>query len=127
MVFILMAVEYKNKIVSVTSTGSDETIYTCPTSTSLVKYMAIVKTFTIFNTTGGAGTLYIRFLDSSASSTDTIRMFLTSAFGTQVTVNATDMGPIVLESADVLKMQADVQPIRAFVSVMEVSEELRGV
>ena len=127
MVFILMAVEYKNKIVSVTSTGSDETIYTCPTSTSLVKYMAIVKTFTIFNTTGGAGTLYIRFLDSSASSTDTIRMFLTSAFGTQVTVNATDMGPIVLESADVLKMQADVQPIRAFVSVMEISEELRGV
>ena len=127
MVFILMAVEYKNKIVSVTSTGSDETIYTCPTSTSLVKYMAIVKTFTIFNTTGGAGTLYIRFLDSSASSTDTIRIFGTSAFGTQVTVNATDMGPIVLESADVLKMQADVQPIRAFVSVMEISEELRGV
>ena len=122
-----MAIEYKNKVVSVTSTGTDETVYTCPTSTSLIKYQAIIKTLTIFNTTGGAGTLYIRFLDSSASSTDTIRIFGTSAFGTQVTVNATDMGPIVLESADVLKMQADVQPIRAFVSVMEVSEELRGV
>ena len=122
-----MAIEYKNKIVSVTSTGTDETIYTCPTSTSLIKYSAIVKTLTVFNTTGGAGTLYLRFLDSSASSTDTIRMFLTSAFGTQVTVNATDMGPLVLESADAIKIQANVQPIRAYASIMEISDELRGV
>ena len=122
-----MAIEYKNKIVSVTSTGTDETIYTCPTSTSLIKYSAIVKTLTVFNTTGGAGTLYLRFLDSSASSTDTIRMFLTRAFGTQVTVNATDMGPLVLESADAIKIQANVQPIRAYASIMEISDELRGV
>ena len=122
-----MAIEYKNKVVSVTSTGSDQTIYTCPTTTSLIKYQAIVKTFTIFNTTGGAGTLYIRFLDSSTSSTDTIRVFGTSAFAAATTVNATDMGPIVLESGDVLKIQADVQPIRAFVSVMEISDDLRGV
>ena len=29
-----MAIEYKNKVVSVTSTGTDETVYTCPTTTS---------------------------------------------------------------------------------------------
>ena len=93
-----MAIEYKNKIVSVTSTGTDETVYTCPTSTSLIKYSAIVKTFTVFNTTGGAGTLYIRFLDSSASSTDTIIIIGTSDLATVTKVNATDMGPLVLES-----------------------------
>ena len=122
-----MAIEYKNSIKAVTSTGSDQTVYTCPTTTSLIKYSAIVKTFTVFNTTGGAGTLYIRFLDSSASSTDTIRIFGTSDFATVTTVNATDMGPLVLESGDVLKMQADVQPIRAYASIMEISDELRGV
>ncbi len=122
-----MAIEYKNKVVSVTSTGTDETVYTCPTSTSLIKYQAIIKTLTIFNTTGGAGTLYIRFFDSSASSTDTIRIFGTSDFATVTTVNATDMGPLVLESADALKIQADVQPIRAYASIMEISDELRGV
>ena len=37
------------------------------------------------------------------------------------------MGPLVLESGDVLKMQADVQPIRAYASIMEISDELRGV
>lgn len=122
-----MAIEYKNKVVSVTSTGTDETVYTCPTSTSLIKYQAIVKTLTIFNTTGGAGTLYIRFLDSSASSTDTIRVFGTSDFAASTTVNVTDMGPLVLESADALKIQANVQPIRAYASIMEISDELRGV
>ncbi len=127
MVFKLMAIEYKNKIVSVTSTGTDETVYTCPTSTSLIKYSAIVKTFTVFNTTGGAGTLYIRFFDSSASSTDTIRVFGTSDFAASTTVNVTDMGPLVLESADALKIQANVQPIRAYASIMEISDELRGV
>ena len=122
-----MAVEYKNRIVAITATGSDQTIYTCPTSTSLVNYSAIVKPFTVFNTTGGAGSLYIRFMDSSTSTTNTIRLFGTSAFGTQVTVNATEFGPIVLESADVLKVETTVQPLKAFVSVMEISEELRGV
>ena len=44
-----MAIEYKNVVTSVTTTGSDQTIYTCPTSTNLVKYSAIVKTFTVLN------------------------------------------------------------------------------
>jgi len=49
-----MAIEYKNSLNNVTSTGSDQVVYTCPTSTSLLKYMAIVKGFTIYNTSGGS-------------------------------------------------------------------------
>ena len=48
-----MAVEYKNVVKEITTTGSDQVIYTCPTTTSLVKYMAIIKTCTVFNTTAG--------------------------------------------------------------------------
>ena len=86
-----MAIEYKNTVLEITSTGSDQVIYTCPTSTSLLKYMAIVKTFTVLNTTAGAGTVDIQLTDS------------------------------------ILKINTSVQPANAFVSVMEVSEELRGV
>ena len=122
-----MAIEYKNTVLEITSTGSDQTIYTCPTSTSLVKYMAIVKTFTVFNTTAGAGTVDIQLTDSSASATHAIRHFDSTAYAAKATVNVTSNGPIVLESADILKINTSVQPANAFVSVMEVSEELRGV
>jgi len=127
MVFIIMAIEYKNTVLEITSTGSDQVIYTCPTSTSLLKYMAIVKTFTVLNTTAGAGTVDIQLTDSSASATHAIRHFDSTAYAAKTTVNVTSNGPIVLESADILKINTSVQPANAFVSVMEVSEELRGV
>ena len=122
-----MAIEYKNTVLEITSTGSDQVIYTCPTSTSLLKYMAIVKTFTVFNTTAGAGTVDIQLTDSSASATHAIRHFDSTAYATKKTVNVTSNGPIVLESADILKINTSVQPANVLVSVMEVSEELRGV
>ena len=50
-----MAIEYKNSVKAVTSAGSDQTVYTCPTTTNLVKYMAIVKTFVVYNTNGSRG------------------------------------------------------------------------
>ena len=122
-----MAIEYKNSVLEITSTGSDQTIYTCPTSTGLIKYMAIVKTFTVLNTTAGAGTVDIQLTDTSASATHAIRHFDATAYAAKATVNVTSNGPIVLESADILKINTSVQPANAFVSVMEVSEELRGV
>jgi len=122
-----MAIEYKNVVTSVTTTGSDQTIYTCPTSTNLVKYSAIVKTFTVLNTTAGAGTLDIKLTDTSATSTVTIREYTTSAFAANTTVDLTDKGPIVLESADVLKIDTSVQPANVYISVMEISDELRGL
>jgi len=132
-----MAIEYKNSVLEITSTGSDQVIYTCPTSTSLVKYMAIVKTCTVFNTTAGAGTLDVQVTDTSASATHAIKHFDTTAYAAKATVDVTSVisptgaynggGPIVLESADILKINTSVQPANAFVSVMEISEELRGV
>jgi len=122
-----MAIEYKNAVAEITSTGSDQVVYTCPTTTSLVKYSAIVKTFTVLNTTGGAGTLDVQVTDTSASATHAIRHFDTTAYATKTTVNVTSNGPIVLESADILKINTSVQPANIFVSVMEVSDDLRGV
>ena len=122
-----MAVQYKNSVLEITTSGSDQVVYTCPTSTSLLKYMAVVKTFTVFNTTAGAGTLDIQVTDTSASATHAIRHFDTTVYATKITVDAASMGPIVLESADILKINTSVQPANVFVSVMEISEELRGV
>jgi len=122
-----MAIEYKNSVLEITTTGSDQPIYTCPTSTGLIKYMAIVKTFTVLNTTGGAGTLDVQLTDTSASATHAIRHFDSTAYAAKTTVDVTSMGPIVLESADILKINTSVQPANTFVSVMEISDDLRGV
>jgi hypothetical protein len=122
-----MAVEYKNAVAEITSTGSDQVVYTCPTTTSLVKYSAIVKTFTVFNTTAGAGTVDIQLTDTSASATHAIRHFDSTAYAAKTTVNVTSNGPIVLESADILKINTSVQPANIFVSVMEISDSLRGI
>ena len=122
-----MAIEYKNSVLEITSTGSDQTIYTCPTSTSLINYSANVKTFTVLNTTAGAGTVDIQLTDTSASATHAIRHFDSTAYAAKATVNVTSNGPIVLESADILKINTSVQPANTFVSVMEISDDLRGV
>jgi len=122
-----MAIEYKNSVLEITSTGSDQTIYTCPTSTGLINYSAIVKTFTVLNTTAGAGTVDIQLTDTSASATHAIRHFDATAYAAKTTVDVTSMGPIVLESADILKINTSVQPANTFVSVMEISDDLRGV
>ena len=122
-----MAIEYKNSVLEITTTGSDQPIYTCPTSTSLIKYMAIVKTFTVLNTTAGAGTVDIQLTDTSASATHAIRHFDSTAYAAKATVNVTSNGPIVLESADILKINTSVQQANTFVSVMEISDDLRGV
>ena len=122
-----MAIEYKNSLTNVTSTGSDQVVYTCPTSTSLIKYMAIVKGFTIYNTTGGAGTVDVKVVDTSAGTTARIvKHFTATDFTTKATVNAVSEAPIVLESADILKIDTSVAA-NVLISVMEVSDELRGV
>ena len=109
-----MAIEYKNSVLEITTTGSDQPIYTCPTSTG-------------FNTTAGAGTVDIQLTDTSASATHAIRHFDSTAYAAKTTVNVTSNGPIVLESADILKINTSVQPANTFVSVMEISDDLRGV
>ena len=123
-----MAIEYKNSVVAVTSAGSDQIVYTCPTTTALLKYMAIVKTFVVYNTTGGSGTLDAKIVDTSAGvAAVTFKHFTTSDYGTLGTANITAEGPIVLESGDILKIDTSVQPANVVISVMEVSDDVRGV
>ena len=123
-----MAIEYKNSVKAVTSAGSDQTVYTCPTTTSLIKYMAIVKTFVVYNTTGGAGTLDAKIVDTSAGvAAVTLKHFTTSDYSTLKAMNVTADGPLILESGDILKIDTSVQPANVVISVMEVSDDLRGV
>jgi len=122
-----MAVEYKNAITSVTSTGSDQAVYTCPTTTTQIQYTAIIKTCTVYNTTGGGGTLEVKVTDASASATISIMKFAASAYAAATTVDVASNGPIVLESEDILKIDTSVQPAIVYISVMEISDDLRGV
>ena len=92
----------------------------------MIQFTAIVKTFTIHNTTGGGGTVDVKVTDSSASATQTINHFTSSDFATKKTVDAAGNGPIVLESADILKIDTSVQPANVLVSVMEISDSIKG-
>ena len=50
-----MANTYKNNIASITSTGSDEAIYTCPADAT-----AIINTIFVYNRSGGAATFSLK-------------------------------------------------------------------
>ena len=94
-----MANVYKNIQATISSAGSDVSMYTSPTATT-----SIVKTIRLFNAHGSALTVTTKVRDSSAS-TD-------FEFSTNV-VNASDsadMPPtfnniLILEEGDILKMQ----------------------
>jgi hypothetical protein len=42
-------------------------------------------------------------------------------------MNVTADGPLILESGDILKIDTSVQPANVVISVMEISDDLRGV
>ena len=94
-----MANVYKNIQATISSAGSDVSMYTSPTATT-----SIVKTIRLFNTHGSALPVTTKVRDSSAS-TD-------FEFSTNV-VNASDSADmltfnniLILEEGDILKMQA---------------------
>lgn len=122
-----MAIEYKNALVDITSTGSYQTVYTCPTTTTLQKFTAIVKTFTVQNNAGSASTIDVQMTDNSASVSKRIHHDDSSDFHTDETIDAAPMGPLVLESQDSLAVQISNQPCTVFISVMEISEDLKGL
>ena len=62
-----MANTYKNNIVNITATGSDEVAYTCPSNAT-----AIINTIFVYNRSGGAATFSLKLTDTSASSSTTI-------------------------------------------------------
>ena len=58
-----MANTYKNNVSTITSTGSDEPIYTCPSDAT-----AIVNTIFVYNGSGGSTDFTISLHDTSATS-----------------------------------------------------------
>ena len=93
-----MANTYKRVISTLTSTG-DNSVYTCPTATT-----TLVKAVKVFNDTSGAAQISMKV--------NAIEVEREASF-----VSGTD----VLEAADVLKINTDVQPINVYVTFLEIS------
>jgi hypothetical protein len=93
----------------------------------LQKFTAIVKTFTVQNNANSPSTLDVQMTDYSASVSKRIHHDDNSDFHTDETVDAVDFGPLVLESQDSLAVRISNQPCTVFISVMEISEDLKGL
>ena len=109
-----MANIYKNKGIGLTTT-SLTTIYTVPTDRT-----AILKTIQVSNEHASNNLLEISYTDSSASVTYEI---FHKSLASGETINAA-LGPIVLESGDILKAQCGVaNTIEGIVSYIEIFDE----
>ena len=110
-----MANTYKNNVSTITSTGSDEAIYTCPSDAT-----AIVNTIFVYNGTGGAGDFTITLHDTSAGSS--AKIYFKSSLGAAATDTVLGSGNVVvLEDSDILKINTTVQPIAVTVSVLQIT------
>jgi len=110
-----MANTYKNSIINITATGSDEVAYTCPSDAT-----AIINTIFVYNRAGGAAAFSLKLNDSSASSTTTIYYNPSLADVNTDTVLG-DGNVVVLEDSDILKINTDAQPLDVTVSVLQIT------
>lgn len=109
-----MANIYKNKGINLTTT-SLTTIYTVPTDRT-----AILKTIQISNEHASNNLVEVMVTDTSESTTHEIYH---KSLASGETVNAA-LGPIVLESGDILKAQCGVaNTIEGIVSYIEIFDE----
>ena len=101
-----MANNYKNVKLDLTAT-SVTTLYTCPTATT-----TLVKAVKVFNNTSGAAQISMKVNAIEVEREASLASKATKSF-----VSGTD----VLEAADVLKINTDVQPINVYVTFLEIS------
>ena len=101
-----MANTYKRVISTLTSTG-DNSVYTCPTATT-----TLIKSIKVFNDTGGAAQISMKVNAIEVEREASLASKATKSF-----VSGTD----VLEAADVLKINTNVQPINVYVTFLEIS------
>ena len=106
---------YKNVQATITSAGSDDTIYTTPDETS-----AVVKTIRLYNTDSTARTVQTTITDTSGSA-DYI-FDNSSVLATDSVDVLTFNNVVVLEAGDILKMQcATADVIKVTVAVLEMT------
>ena len=110
-----MANVYKNVQATITSSGSDDPIYTTPDETS-----SVVKSIRLYNTDSSARTVQTTITDTSGSAE---YIFDNSSV---LDTNSVDVlnfnNVIVLEAGDILKMQcATADVIKVTVAVLEMT------
>jgi hypothetical protein len=110
-----MANTYKNNVSTVTSTGSDVAIYTCPSNAT-----AIVNTIFVYNGTGGSADFTITLHDTSAGTS--AKIYFKSGLSTLATDTVLGSGNVVvLEDSDILKINTTAQPLDVTVSVLQIT------
>mgnify|MGYP001310595377 FL=1 len=101
-----MANTYKRVISTLTSTG-DNSVYTCPTATT-----TLIKAVKVFNDTSGAAQISMKVNAIEVEREASLASKAAKSF-----VSSTD----VLEAADVLKINTNVQPVNVYVTFLEIS------
>jgi len=91
-----MAAQFKNLVTEIDTTGSNQTLLTCPTGKTI-----IIRTFHVANEDSSNSTYYATVADSSISAL--ARPIF--EFAINADVSATNLSPIVLESGDSFGMQ----------------------
>ena len=93
-----MANVYKNIQATITSTGSDDPIYTVPSETT-----SVVKSIRLYNTDASARTVQTTITDTSASADYIFDNSSVLATNSVDVLNFNNV--VVLEAGDILKMQ----------------------
>ena len=93
-----MANVYKNVQATITSTGSDDPIYTVPSETT-----SVVKSIRLYNTDASARTVQTTITDTSASADYIFDNSSVLATNSVDVLNFNNV--VVLEAGDILKMQ----------------------
>ena len=110
-----MANVYKNVQAIITSSGSADTMYTCPDATT-----AVIKTIRIYNIHGSSLAVTTTVYDSS--STTAFKYDTTTCLASNSVDILTFNNVIVLEEADILKMETPTgNKIEMTASVLEIS------
>ena len=110
-----MANVYKNVQAIITSSGSDDPMYTCPDATT-----AVIKTIRIYNIHGSSLAVTTTVYDSS--STTAFKYDTTTCLASNSVDILTFNNVIVLEEADLLKMETPTgNKIEMTASVLQIS------
>ena len=110
-----MANVYKNAQATITSSGSDDPIYTTPDETS-----AVVKSIRLYNTDSSARTVQTTITDTSGSADYIFDNSSVLATDSVDVLNFNNV--VVLEAGDILKMQcATADVIKVTVAVLEMT------
>ena len=106
-----MAAQFKNVITEIDTTGSAQTLLTCPAGKTI-----LIRTFHVANEDGSNASYYASIKDNSEDSSNSFPIF-----DFQITADnaATNINPIILEESDVFYIQTDQDNQHVYVAYVE--------